>query len=139
MEIVQRFKEKIAWYSPTTDEDTWREFEKNVYDVDYTNATVESLKMVAWKTRDLGSGADPTPWADRSALVHKFLAGDLAFDEGSPVEAGLFSTTSWPASSSIPPGPHITEISGNRYTMPPLQCCRRTSRLPISIRRARRM
>jgi hypothetical protein len=87
MEIVQRFKEKIAWYSPTTDEDTWREFEKNVYDVDYTNATVESLKKVAWNSRNIASGADAGMWGDRRARVQKFLAGNLSFDEGNPIEA----------------------------------------------------
>jgi hypothetical protein len=86
MDVVQRFKEKIAWYQPTEDTGTWREFARTTYNVDYTKATVEQLKRVAWEGEGIRSTVDRGMWGDRAIRLNRFLTGNMGFSEFDAVE-----------------------------------------------------
>jgi hypothetical protein len=85
MDIVQRFKNGIAWYQPTTDTYSWKYFYDQCYSVDYTQATGETLKKVAWWSSKLQPGEDVGMWADRKARLLKFLNSDIGDSDYDPL------------------------------------------------------
>lgn len=87
MELVQRFKDGIAWYQPTTDTDSWRYFYDHCYSVDYTKANAETLKRVAWECAKLQTTVDVGMWAARKQRLMKFLSSNMAMNDYDPVLA----------------------------------------------------
>jgi hypothetical protein len=85
MEIVQQFKEGIAWYQPTTDAHSWQEFYQWIYSVDYTQATGETLKKAAWRSAKLQTTVDVGMWADRAARLQKFLNSNIGESDYDPL------------------------------------------------------
>lgn len=86
MDVVQRFKEKIAWYQPTVDTGSWEDFARTTYNIDYTQATVEQLKRVAWESEGIRSTVDEGMWGDRAIRLNRFLTGNMGFSEFDAVE-----------------------------------------------------
>jgi hypothetical protein len=86
VDAIERFKDRIAWYSPTEDTGNWREFFNTTYNVDYASATAEQLKRIAWDSKNIGGGPDTGMWAQRAGNLEKFLGADMALSDYNPIE-----------------------------------------------------
>lgn len=77
MQIVQNFKNSVAYYQPTTDKDTWQAFYNLCWSKDYSTSNTEMLKRVAYDCLGITSGADAGMWQDRAARLDRFLTSNI--------------------------------------------------------------
>jgi hypothetical protein len=85
---VEEFRDKIkpAWYRATEDTKNWEEFGKTTYFIDYASATAETLKQIAWNTRNIRGGPDEGMWSVRVGNLEKFLGANMALSDEVPIE-----------------------------------------------------